>query len=65
MGAVKLLALLALILSLAHRAPAQTIEEVYKKALTEGGTLSFYGTWHRSTQKSYCRCSRSVFRASK
>ena len=44
MGAVKLIALLALILSLAHRAHAQTIEDVYKKALTEGGTLSFYGT---------------------
>ena len=23
---------------------AQTIDEVYKKALTEGGTLNFYGT---------------------
>jgi hypothetical protein len=25
-------------------AQAQTIDEVYKKALTEGGTLNFYGT---------------------
>ena len=24
--------------------PAQTMDEVYKKALTEGGTLNFYGT---------------------
>ena len=40
----KLLMILALILCSASRAPAQTIDEVYKKALTEGGTLNFYGT---------------------
>ena len=40
----KLLMILALIICSASRAPAQTIDEVYKKALTEGGTLNFYGT---------------------
>jgi iron(III) transport system substrate-binding protein len=40
----KLLAILALILVGISRADAQTLDEVYKKALTEGGTLNFYGT---------------------
>jgi len=40
----KLLIILALALCGLHRAQAQTIDEVYKKALTEGGTLNFYGT---------------------
>ena len=40
----KLLAVLALILCGVSRPQAQTLDEVYKKALTEGGTLNFYGT---------------------
>jgi len=44
MRARKLLMILALILCGVGRGQAQTIDEVYKKALTEGGTLNFYGT---------------------
>jgi iron(III) transport system substrate-binding protein len=44
MRARKLLVILALILCGVGRSRAQTIDEVYKKALTEGGTLNFYGT---------------------
>ena len=40
----KLLAVLALILCGVSRPQAQTLDEVYKKALTEGGTLNFYAT---------------------
>ena len=40
----KLLVILALMLSATSRGEAQTIDEVYKKALTEGGTLNFYAT---------------------
>lgn len=40
----KLLVILALTLSAASRGEAQTLDEVYKKALAEGGTLSFYAT---------------------
>jgi len=39
-----MLMILVLILCGASRVAAQTIDEVYKKALTEGGTLNFYGT---------------------
>src|SRR5207248_8942835 len=44
MRATKPLMVLALILCAANRVHAQTIDEVYKKALTEGGTLNSYGT---------------------
>ena len=44
MNARKLLVFLALMLCAANRGQAQTIDEVYKRALTEGGTLNFYGT---------------------
>jgi iron(III) transport system substrate-binding protein len=44
MRARKLLAILALILCGVSRVEAQTIDELYKKALAEGGTLNFYGT---------------------
>lgn len=44
MSARKVLMILSLVLSGVCRAEAQTIDEVYKKALTEGGTLNFYGT---------------------
>ena len=40
----KLLVILALMLSATSRVEAQTIDEVYKKAFTEGGTLNFYAT---------------------
>ncbi len=40
----KLLVILAVTLSAASRGEAQTLDEVYKKALAEGGTLSFYAT---------------------
>jgi len=40
----KLLVILTLILCAVSRPQAQTLDEVYKKALTEGGTLNFYGT---------------------
>jgi iron(III) transport system substrate-binding protein len=40
----KLLVILALILCGVGLGQAQTIDEVYKRALTEGGTLNFYGT---------------------
>src|SRR5580765_7486009 len=40
----KVLLSVALMLCPANRGQAQTIDEVYKKALTEGGTLNFYGT---------------------
>ena len=40
----KLLVILALMLSAASRGEAQTLDEVYKKALAEGGTLNFYAT---------------------
>ena len=40
----KLLVILALTICAANRAEAQTLDEIYKKALTEGGTLNFYGT---------------------
>ena len=44
MRATNLLVILALTLCGVRPAQAQTIDEVYKKALTEGGTLNFYGT---------------------
>jgi len=44
MRARKLLVILALRLCPANRGQAQTIDELYKKALSEGGTLNFYGT---------------------
>ena len=44
MRARKLLIILALMLCRASRAEAQTLDEVYKRALTEGGTLNFYAT---------------------
>ncbi|MGH7797674.1 MAG: ABC transporter substrate-binding protein [Candidatus Binatia bacterium] len=44
MRARKLLVILALTLCAANRGEAQTLDEVYKKALTEGGTLNFYAT---------------------
>src|SRR5258708_8421169 len=40
----KVLLSVALMLCGIVSAQAQTIDEVYKKALTEGGTLNFYGT---------------------
>ncbi|HEY2922249.1 MAG TPA: extracellular solute-binding protein, partial [Candidatus Binatia bacterium] len=40
----KLLVILALILCGVSRGQAQSIDELYKKALSEGGTLNFYGT---------------------
>jgi iron(III) transport system substrate-binding protein len=40
----KLLVILAVTLSAASRGEAQTLDEVYNKALAEGGTLSFYAT---------------------
>jgi iron(III) transport system substrate-binding protein len=44
MRVTKLFALSLIIFAGARMAPAQTIDEIYKKALTEGGTLNFYGT---------------------
>lgn len=44
MRARKLLIILALMLCRASRGEAQTLDEVYKRALTEGGTLNFYAT---------------------
>jgi iron(III) transport system substrate-binding protein len=44
MRARKLLMILALILCGVGLGQAQTIDEVYKRALTEGDTLNFYGT---------------------
>lgn len=40
----KALVFMALLLCSAYRAEAQTLDEVYKRALTEGGTLNFYAT---------------------
>ena len=40
----KLLVVLTFILCAASRPQAQTLDEVYKRALTEGGTLNFYAT---------------------
>jgi iron(III) transport system substrate-binding protein len=44
MRIAKLFVSLALLLCGVTTAPAQTIDEVYKKALSEGGTLNFYAT---------------------
>ena len=44
MRAGKILLTLALLLCGIVPAQAQTLDEIYKKALTEGGTLNFYGT---------------------
>src|SRR5688572_17490974 len=44
MRARKLLIILALLLCAANRGETQTLDEVYKRALTEGGTLNFYAT---------------------
>ena len=44
MRIAKLFVSLALLLCGVTPAPAQTIDEVYKKALSEGGTLNFYAT---------------------
>jgi iron(III) transport system substrate-binding protein len=44
MRARKLLVILALILAGVGHGQAQSIDELYKKALSEGGTLNFYGT---------------------
>ncbi|HEX5606380.1 MAG TPA: extracellular solute-binding protein, partial [Candidatus Binatia bacterium] len=44
MRVTKLFVLSIVIFAAARMAPAQTIDEIYKKALTEGGTLNFYGT---------------------
>jgi iron(III) transport system substrate-binding protein len=44
MRARRLLIILALLLCAANRGETQTLDEVYKRALTEGGTLNFYAT---------------------
>ena len=44
MGWVTWLAAVALLLPLSFTAKGETIDEVYKKALKEGGTLNYYGT---------------------
>jgi iron(III) transport system substrate-binding protein len=44
MRARKLLIILALLLCAVNRGETQTLDEVYKRALTEGGTLNFYAT---------------------
>ena len=44
MRATTLLVLSIIILTVVSDARGQTLDEVYKKALTEGGTLHFYGT---------------------
>src|SRR4030095_13100710 len=44
MGLTRLLVGLTLIFSLVSQVQAQTIDELYKKALSEGGTLNLYGT---------------------
>jgi len=44
MRATRLLVLSIIILTVVREGRGQTIDEVYKKALTEGGALNFYGT---------------------
>jgi iron(III) transport system substrate-binding protein len=44
MKTTRFLVLSIVILAVASEGRGQTIDEVYKKALTEGGTLNFYGT---------------------
>ena len=44
MRAIRLLVFSIMILAVVNEGRGQTIDEVYKKALTEGGTLNFYGT---------------------
>jgi iron(III) transport system substrate-binding protein len=44
MRARKLLIILALLLCAANRGETQTLDEVYQRAVTEGGTLNFYAT---------------------
>ena len=61
----KVLLSVALLLCGIVSAQAQTIDEVYKKALTEGGTLNFYGTLAQINAEIFFPRSRSVFRASK
>jgi hypothetical protein len=65
MRARKLLVIVALMLCPANRGQAQSIDEVYKKALTEGGTLNFYGTLAQINAETIPPRSRSVFRGSK
>ena len=44
MRAIRLLGITMMLLTLVSEGRGQTIDELYKKALTEGGTLNFYGT---------------------
>ena len=44
MKTTRFLVLSIVILGVVSEGRGQTIDEVYKKALTEGGTLNFYGT---------------------
>jgi iron(III) transport system substrate-binding protein len=44
MKTTRFLVLSIVILAVASEGRGQTIDEVYKKAMTEGGTLNFYGT---------------------
>ena len=62
----KVLLSVALLLCGIVAAQAQTIDEVYKKALTEGGTLNFYGTLGANQRGNYSSRVREAFsRASK
>ena len=44
MRAIKLLGVAVMMLTVVSEGRGQTIDEVYKKALSEGGTLNLYGT---------------------
>src|ERR1044071_10294476 len=44
MTAIRLLGIAMMLLTLVSEGRGQTIDELYKKAVTEGGTLNFYGT---------------------
>jgi hypothetical protein len=65
MRARTLLTILALILCGVGHGRAQSIDELYKKALSEGGTLNFYGTLAQINAEIILPLFESAFRASK
>src|SRR5215471_11562505 len=44
---------------------AQSLDEIYKQALKEGGHLIFTVPWRKSMRKRFCRFSKNGFRASR
>ena len=50
---------------LVSSAGAQSLDELHKLALKEGGVVNFYATLAQLNAEKICRCSRNAFPASR